>query len=384
MQSNNKLRMAIRATAAATIFGMAAQAQAFSFSAGDVDASVYGYARLNMSYDMDENVANSGHRGGTFPNIDDTQDVDGHFGAAASQSRIGVKATHSNGVMVNVEGDFMGADYKGGALRLRHAYGSYNGILAGQTWSNYNSFVGSTSTLDFDGVAGVAGFGSRTAQLRYTTGPLSFSVEDPKGGVAGATPDDNTDNATNPAENTKNGMPAFTARLEDSAGGFSYAAAALVKQTSYEVASTDTDDDALGYAVFGAASMAVSDMITVRGAINYTDGANAYLYRSGGADAYVDANGDLETISGMGGTIGASISLGGGRTINATYGMTKLDVDDLGAAAKETNQNAFINYQWTPIENVMMGVEYGYYETETQGGDSDDANRLMFAAQYNF
>ncbi|MGF2734017.1 DcaP family trimeric outer membrane transporter [Marinobacter sp. DUT-1] len=369
MQSNNKLRMAIRATAAATIFGMAAQAQAFSFSAGDVDASVYGYARLNMSYDMDENVANSGHRGGTFPTIDDSQDVDGHFGAAASQSRIGVKATHANGVMVNIEGDFMGADYTGGALRLRHAYGSYNGVLAGQTWSNYNSFVAYTPTLDFDGVVGQGGYGSRTAQLRYTTGPLSFAIEDPKGGGFA---------------NSKNGMPALSARLEDSAGGFSYAAAALVKQNAYDTGTTD--DTAMGYAAFGAASMALSDMITIRGVINYTDGANGYLYRSGGADAYIDpTTGDLETITGVGGSVGATISLGGGRTINATYGQTMLDVDDLNdPTALETNTNAFINYQWTPIENVMMGVEYGYYNAENQGGEDDDANRLMFAAQYNF
>jgi len=32
----------------------------------------------------------------------------------------------------------------------------------------------------------------------------------------------------------------------------------------------------------------------------------------------------------------------------------------------------------------MMGVEYGYWKTETKGGDSEDANRLMFATQYNF
>jgi hypothetical protein len=367
MQSN-KLRMAIRATAAVAVLGMAGQVQAFDFSAGDVDASVYGYARLNMSYDLDENIANPGHRAGDFSKLGGAdQDADGHFGAAASQSRIGVKATNSDGVMVNIEGDFMGADYQGGALRLRHAYGSYNGILAGQTWSNYNSFVGTTSSLDFDGVAGVAGYGSRTAQLRYTTGPLSFSIEDPKArGIL----------------NNKNGMPALTARLEDKAGGLSYSAAALVKQNSYDTGTTD--DSAMAYAVFGAASMALSDMISIRGAINYTDGANTYLYRSGGADAYIDGNGDLENLSGMGGTIGASISLGGGRTINATYGMTKLDVDDLAPTTNETNENAFVNYQWTPVKNVMMGVEYGYYSSETQGGESLDANRLMFAAQYNF
>lgn len=50
----------------------------------------------------------------------------------------------------------------------------------------------------------------------------------------------------------------------------------------------------------------------------------------------------------------------------------------------QTNQTAFINYMWTPVQNVMMGVEYGYYDTEDVSGNSEDANRLMFAAQYNF
>lgn len=362
MQSN-KLRMAIRATAAVAVFGMATQAQAFSFSAGDVDADLYGYARLNMSYDMDEDVADSTQSGG-FPS-GSSANGDGHFGASAQQSRIGVKVKNSDGIMFNVEGDF----YDGTrTFRLRHAYGSYNGILAGQTWSNYNSFVGVTPTLDFGGIAGTPGYQSRTAQLRYTSGPMSFSIEDPK---AGGIP------------NKRDGTPAFTARLEDKAGGLSYSAAALVKQNAADNGS-NIDETSMGFAVFGAAGMAITDMISIQGAINYTDGANAYLYRSGGADAYLDGNGDLENLSGIGGTIGTSINLGGGRSINLSYGMTKLDVDDLAATTNETNENAFVNYKWTPINNVMMGIEYGYYSSETRGGDSDDANRIMFAAQYNF
>ena len=43
-----------------------------------------------------------------------------------------------------------------------------------------------------------------------------------------------------------------------------------------------------------------------------------------------------------------------------------------------------LNYMWTPVKNVMMGVEYGYFDQETYGGDSADANRILFAAQYNF
>lgn len=357
MQSN-KLRMAIRATAAVAVLGVAGQVQAFSFSAGDVDAELYGYARLSMSYDIDEDISNGTQSGN--PNSITGSDVDGHFGASAAQSRIGLTATNDDGVTFKIEGDFAPGNF-----RLRHAYGSYNGVLAGQTWSNYTSFVGSTPTLDFNGVVGNAGYQSRTAQLRYTTGPMSFSIEDPKSDVV----------------NGRDSTPTFTARFENSAGGISYSAAALVKQNSYETASND--DSTLAFGAFGAARFALSDMISLQGAINYVDGATQYLYLSGGTDTYLDGT-SLENNSGMGGTLGASFKLGGGNSVNVAYGITTLDDDGLGATDTETNQNLFVNYMWAPVQNVMMGVEYGYFENEKQNGNSEDANRVMFAAQYNF
>jgi hypothetical protein len=369
MQINNKLRLAIRATAATAILSVAGQAQAFDFSAGDVDASVYGYTRLNMSYDIDENLADPS-QSGDFSKLSNNG-IDGHFGASAYQSRIGVKATNASGVMINVEGDFLGSNNN---LRLRHAYGSYKGILAGQTWSNHTTFVGSTPTLDFGGLVATAGYQSRVAQLRYTTGPASFSIEDPKGEFAG----------TAAGTGKKDGTPAFTARFDDKSGSLSYAASAVVKQNSYDIGTAD--DTTIGFGVFGAAKIAITDMISIQGAINYADGATGYIYRSGGKDAYLD-NGDLKNLSGVGGTIGTSVNLGGGSSINISYGVAKLDVDDLASPTNdpnETNENAFINYQWTPAQSVMMGIEYGYYSNETQGGSSEDANRLMFAAQYNF
>src|SRR5690554_7717276 len=124
MQSN-KLRMAIRATAAVAVLGVAGQAQAFDFKAGDVDASVYGYARLSMSYDIDENLADNVQAAN--PNSITGSGVGGQFVASAPQRRIGVKATDANGVKFNTEGDFAPGNF-----RLRHGYGSYNGVQIGR------------------------------------------------------------------------------------------------------------------------------------------------------------------------------------------------------------------------------------------------------------
>ncbi|ODM32887.1 hypothetical protein A6779_00550 [Marinobacter adhaerens] len=378
MQSN-KLRLAIRATAATVVMGVASQASALTLNVGDdTEASLYGYARLNMSYDLDGNRAVS-TRAGTFASSAN-EDVEGHFGADVQQSRLGVKVKHASGVAITVEGDFRGSGNGAGSLRMRHAYGEYNGFMAGRNWSNYTSFVGNTPTLDFDSLAGTAGSQDRAEQVRYTTGALSFSLEDPSSqGVLGA------------GGNTRTSAPALTARIQDSADSLSYAAAALVSQVTADDGTND--DSAMGFAVFGAAKFALSDMISIQGAANYTDGANGYLWRSGsnyfGPSAYVDGN-SVETIEGYGFSIGTSVALGGGRSINLGYGTTMLDLDDAIAAGAttnadaESNQNAFLNYMWSPVSNVMFGVEYGYFDQETVAGDSTDANRVLFAAQYSF
>jgi hypothetical protein len=402
MQSN-KLRMAIRATAAVAVLGMAGPASAVSFDAGGWDTSVNGYARLNASYDIDEDVSSS-TRSFNYNAINvgaaENNEATGSFGADAFQSRIGVKTTSPEGVTVNIEGDFRGSG--GGSVRLRHAYGSYKGILAGQTWSNFTSFVGNTGTLDFDSLPGAAGYQSRTAQLRYTTGPLSISLEDPKSSLEGA------DVVSNPGvtvgtapnqlvvgrttTNIKNSqeisLPALTARIQDSAGGLNYSAAILAQQLGYDTGTAD--DTAFGFATFVAANMALSDMITIQGSLSFTDGANSYLYRAGAASGYVDTNGDLDTVSGYGGTVGAGFNLGDGRSINIGYGMTQVDIDDgvaagaIKATDAESISAVMANYKWTPVKNVMMGVEYQYGMKEAQNGDDGDASRLLFAAQYNF
>lgn len=393
MQSN-KLRMAIRSTAAVAILGVAAQANAISFETGGYETDIYGYARLNASYDIDNDQALS-TRSGSYGGLTSDSGADGHFGADAFQSRIGIKTMTPEGVTMNVEGDFRGGG--GGSLRLRHAYGSYKGVLMGQTWSNFTSFVGNTSTLDFDSLPGVAGIQTRTTQARYTSGPLSISLEDPQNSIVTAGLNDDGDPAVL-SVSTKDSLPAITARLQDSAGGLSYSAAVLAHQVGYD--NGTTDESSLGFATFGALKMALSDMITIQGTVTYSDGANSYLYRSGdnfgAASAYVAPDGDVETISGYGGSVGAGFNLGGGRSINIGYGIVTVDWDDAeddAAAAgfagvvgsqSETNSAIMANYQWTPVKNVMMGVEYQLLDRENVDGSDGDANRILFAAQYNF
>ncbi|WP_203143127.1 DcaP family trimeric outer membrane transporter [Marinobacter mangrovi] len=379
--NRNKITIAVQATTAAMVLGLASQASAIELNPGSIDAELYGYARMNAVYDIDEDIGIS-TQAGSFDKVNtgaaEDNEVTGHFDADAVQSRLGVKVTTEQGVKVVVEGDFRGNG--GGDLRLRHAYGEYMGVLLGQTWSNFNSFVGNTSVLDFDALAGNAGLQGRVTQARYTTGPLSVSLED------------NVTSVLNePADSEKNSLPTLTARFENSSGPLSLSAAALMHQVEYDTGTQD--DQAIGYAVFGAAKFAVTDTVSIQGAVTYSDGANSYLYRSGdnfgAADAYVKGNGDLDTITGYGGTIGVGVDVGPG-SINAGYGWVTNDWDDAEddgvdvADEHETNSNAMLNYMWSPVKNVTMGVEYAYFMVDKQNGDDGDASRIMFAGQYNF
>ena len=121
----------------------------------------------------------------------------------------------------------------------------------------------------------------------------------------------------------------------------SYAAAVMAKQTAYDTGSAD--DSAIGFAGFLAGKIAITDMISIQGAINYADGANAYVYRAGSNFAGADA-----------------------------------------ATTTEQNTSMYINYMWSPVDKVSMGVQFENLETESQGGADGDANRLMYVAQYSF
>ncbi|MDF0750837.1 DcaP family trimeric outer membrane transporter [Marinobacter sp. 71-i] len=359
-----------KTTTAAIFFSFISQASAVNIDAGDFDANIYGYARLTMVYDVDEDIGADAENS-IFSFIEGSG-ATGHFGANANQSRIGVQIKNNDGVEFKVEGDFYN-----GTLRLRHAYGQYKGILAGQNWSNYTSFVGATSTLDFSGVAGGAGLQHREPQLRYTTGKLSMSVENPRSVL----------NSANGAT-LKDSAPAFTARYESRSSGGGYSLGVLAKQNAHD--DGITDDSAIAYAGFVSGKLALSDNISVQGSVNYSNGASAYLHQSYADDAYLDASGSLENISGYAGNIGTTFKLGGGKSINMAVGMTTVDWDDAVADGinvdrkSEVNRNILVNYLWTPVKNVMMGVELANWYTERVDGTDDDANRVMFAAQYNF
>ncbi|NAW34121.1 DcaP family trimeric outer membrane transporter [Halomonas alimentaria] len=398
MTRYNKFKQASVFTASALALAVASASHAVDFEVGDTKASVYGYAKLDIIYDVDADLGNSiGHKNIA---LDGKESQDGHFNMHAYQSRIGFQTTtpvSGSDLVTRIEGDFYGDG--GGSFRLRHAYGSWGGILAGQTWTNFYGFVAGTPTVDFTGPPGV-GNQARQPQLRYTTGNFSMAIEDPD--TLGGSED--TINATQVSEDVaKSQLPDVTARYTDTSGPFKYSASAVLRHLEYDADADTTatvdDDSAFGWGIALEGAMDVTEALTLRAGVTHGDGIGGYMNVSPQTSpAYLDTNGDLETLESTGGTIGASIKAGPG-AINASYNVSTVDLDDANNTGTDSNGNpignytdsandtfetAYLNYIWSPAERIKYGIEASWSSRETKGGEDGDAVRIQGMVMYSF
>ncbi|WP_148861080.1 DcaP family trimeric outer membrane transporter [Marinobacter fonticola] len=381
---NNKL---FRGSISALALAVASSASALELNVADTKAQLYGYGKLDFIYDVDADlgplVTHSKIR------LDGADGPDGHTNLQAIQSRLGVKTatdTAMGEVKTVIEGDFYGNG--GGSFRLRHAYGEWNGLLAGQTWSNFGNFLGTTPTIDFLGQVGQTVI-ARQTQLRYTTGGLSVALEDPGtlGGSAALLPI-----AGNPAPDAtiENNLPDLTAQYKMTAGAVSLAVSGVARQLSIYNAGNDDEESTFGYGAGLSAKIALSEGLSIQGSMVYGDGIGGYLYGNPGAPAYYDsASGDVEAVTAYGGTLGLSADMGPG-SFNLGYGLAQADWDDAEDAGMDlSSQNEqfssiYANYIWSPIGGVTYGIEAGLHSRETVSGDDGDAVRIQGMAQYSF
>ncbi|PSJ45660.1 hypothetical protein C7H85_09765 [Zobellella endophytica] len=355
---------------------------AFEVQVGDTKANVYGYAKLDLIYDLDADLGNTVNRGNI--RLDGEPGPDGHTTLHAFQSRLGVSTatpTRMGEVKTTLEGDFFGNG--GGNFRLRHAYGEWNGITAGQTWSNFGGLLGMSPTIDFTPQPGQGNAG-RQAQLRYTLGGFSVALEDPGNlgkNLAVAAPD-----------SAKNTLPDLTLRYQGTSGALSYGASALLREIEYYRQASDSDENALGWGLNLEAAYQLTDGVTLRGSLTHGDGIGGYLEGSPAGPGYLDpASGAVETIEASGGTAGITVKAGPGAA-TLGYGIARASLDDavnagaagFGGGSTDTFEAIHLNYIWSPVGPVSYGVEVSHHRRGLHDGRDGDATRLQGMVMYRF
>lgn len=338
-----------------------------------VKLSFYGYAKMDL---IGDNNYDLGYTTGGMASVNESTVKDGGSGVGAFESRLGMKGsidTDIGEVKFNIEGDFFGAAPGSGNFRLRHAYGEYGPLLAGQTWTNWMPLEGAPGAIqDFNSAVGPANY--RVAQLRYTFRPneqwrLSFAVEEDNA------PGSQTNVALSAlggytSSRLRAGLGVLARTLETNAGetvhGLGFALGADVDAW---------EGGKLQLQYVGGKGIATSMS---------NAGAATVDVATGGKYAYdIDANGDAIDVYGIRG--GITQKLGEKSDISVSYGMQRFD-DYAGAADSGTKQisSTYLTYRYFATRQLMLAAEVAYLEREQFDGRSFDNTRLQGGVKFTF
>ncbi|ODS64414.1 MAG: hypothetical protein ABS41_02990 [Arenimonas sp. SCN 70-307] len=261
-------------------------------------------------------------------------------------------------------------------LTIRHAYVSWDKWLAGQTWSNFQDVASLPDAVDFIGPTEGTVF-VRQAQLRYTSGPWSFSLENPETtttsyltGVRGNSDD--------------NSVPDFTARYVSRGDWGHVSIAGMARQLKVANAFGSQDDTAFAVSVSGKWNVGASD--DVRYMLSYGPGIGRYLGLGLGPDAMTAADGSLEALDGIGGFVAWRHVFSPKWRGNVFYSAAKFDNETAltGLGVTESSQSFHANLIYSPLPKLDVGAELIWGNRELESGADGDLRRLHMHVKYSF
>ena len=273
-----------------------------------------------------------------------------------------------------VETDFYGSS---SVLRLRQAYGSYGGLLAGQAWS---TFVDESNFPNHDRLRVTDRLPSDSGRrkLRWTSklgakGSWSVAVEDNKssdhdtvgnsgqGGISDAGPG--------------HAFPVQGLELARAGLGFS-------RRGALPPRGGQPDDVTLWGGLLSAKTKTFG-RDNAYGQFTFGDGVGRYR---GGVTAVPDANNQLHAV-------GLNAFMGGYEHFWSSRYSSNADLqrgDGAGrsrstptrSTSASTTEPSNLLYWFLP-DRAWVGVEYLYGRREVMGGDTGTAHRLQFAIRFN-
>lgn len=342
-------------------------------SKSGADVSIYGSIRGDANYIIDgaDNDFNVTHKTGE-------NNVKDKLRATPKVTRLGLDFSTpmgDNKLGGKVEVDFASADNdKSENLRIRHAYLTLNNWLFGQTTSN---FLSNHAPEMIDFATNIGGGTARVPQVRYNyklapTTQLFVSAEE---GNSSATDSDVTYRA-----------PVLTAKVTQgfAEGKGSASARALVEHYKSEAA----NDDKTGWGVAAGANYQVSEPLKVSADVSYVQGNSNYLY--GNNTAFVVDGNSIEQNETIGVQVGATYKFSPKLRSTLAYGaLFADDGTDYARANATADQNekvqqAWINFIYSPVKPVDLGIEYLNGERKNFAGEKFSDDRVGFMARYSF
>jgi hypothetical protein len=341
--------------------------------------------------------------------IKDGWGKDGNTFFSARQTRFGVKSTtptEMGDLFTQFEWEMFGVGVDAGqtTIRLRHAYGQLGKWGAGQYWSPFMDIDVFPNTLEYWGPNGMAFF--RNVQLRYMPiqgdTRLTIALERPG---ASADAGDIGDHYNLGAVKPLFPLPDLSAEYRKAISKGYVEAAGIVRQIKWQdtdPATPDNSGDVVGWGVSLSSNLKFGqDVLRLQGV--YGEGIQNYFN-----DAPVDVGVETSTdptkpidakalpVTG----IVAFLDHTWNKKFTSSVGYSSVSIDNSsgqGPDAFKLGQYALVNLLYTPVPNVMMGVEGGWIhrENKTEGvtltgpdffGKTEkvDQYHVQVSAKYNF
>jgi hypothetical protein len=295
----------------------------------------------------------------------------------ARQSRLNMDArwitNTGNPLRIMVEGDFFGS---GDTFRLRHAFGEYEGLIVGQTWTTFTHRAALPNTLDV--VGDVASVGRRQAQVRY-----SRHFFDDRWVVAAAIEDSNVtvDPELLAFGQPRSIAPDFISRLRYNGDRGQWQIAGLVRRLGFQPTGQDVlSDTGSGLNLTGFFDLAkrcrlYGGILWGKGIGNYRDLPDAALIGPGEGTT-------LETLAW---SSGVTHQWNPRWSTNLTYSSGNVD-NTPGQPAESIHRLEYIavNLIWQPNPYMFAGSELLWGERMDADFSRQDASRLMFSFGFLF
>jgi len=376
-------------------------------AADDKSFEIYGFAMLDVIGDskrVDPNWMDA-FRPSKIATPEGQFGTNGQSSISVKQSRFGVKGTMPTGdstppISFKFEFDMFGTGVDAGqtTIRLRHFYGEWGQLLAGQTTSLFMDIDIFPNTIDYWGPPGMVFY--RLPQVRWTgyrTANDSFAVALERPG--------NDIDAGNIREipeyegavvNGDQKWPDLTGqyRHDDVWGHFQIAG--ILRQVGYEYSLAGEPlqkSSQTGWGIDLTAGIKTIGKDQLLLGVVHGDGIASYM-NDGGMDVAPTA---LPTISGFTPQIaGEAVPLTGVTAYydhywnsmwssSIGYSFTQVDNTNFqSAGAFHKGEYASGNLLYYPADKLMLGVELLWGKRHNNDGTTGDDVRVQFSAKYNF
>ena len=278
-----------------------------------------------------------------------------------------------------VEGDFAGT---GDSFRLRHAFGQFNSMLVGKTWSTFMDPSTKPESLDFEGTNGRILL--RQPQIRFfpkiaKNWNLLLALEDTDPDISGG--------------RGRSNMPDVVVSIEHKLKRWNFKTALLFRKIEGDCDCLDEVDDSTdGWAVTISGMTNVNwwderDNIKVQ--LNHGTGYGRYvndLANLGDSDAVFDpSTGKLKALKVS--SFFVAMQKWWTKSIRSTFNASMVDVDNLDFQAETAYQKTYrmsANIIWSPMPRIDLGAEYMVGRRWNKNDLSSNARQFQFAATYRY